>query len=120
MDEIETVTRRDAVAGLSVLGALLLAVVGTIFYKILSPAPIGPATFEQLAATPPSETSVASGDPRPPVGTAAPAAAGTMRDDQVGVAAAYESVPGATDREKPAPPFVAPGTSSPAAAPSDP
>ena len=48
MEEQEGVTRRDAVAGLGLLGGLAVVLIGTIFYRIINPTPPAKASLEGL------------------------------------------------------------------------
>ena len=51
-DEIQSVNRRDAIAGLGALGVLLIALVGTIFYRIVNPSPAEKISLEELVLAP--------------------------------------------------------------------
>jgi hypothetical protein len=52
MDERQTINRRDAIGGLSLLGVLVAALVGTIFYRIVNPSPATKISLEGLAIAP--------------------------------------------------------------------
>jgi hypothetical protein len=111
MDEIETVGRRDAVTGLSVLGLLLVALVGTIFYRILVPTPPNRLNYEMLVTAPQPAANEALTSTHQPNTQPTPT---PRRDDQVGVAAAFEDAPPAESISVASPEFVAPSSQSPA------
>ena len=52
MEEQDQVNHREAVLGLSALGALLLALVGTIFYRIVNPLPPAKVSLDSLVIAP--------------------------------------------------------------------
>ncbi|HEX6960692.1 MAG TPA: hypothetical protein VF175_02410, partial [Lacipirellula sp.] len=58
-DEIQAVNRRDALAGLGVLGVLLMALFGTIFYRIVNPSPAEKISLKDLVLAPEIEAAPA-------------------------------------------------------------
>ncbi len=48
MEEQDFITRRDAIAGLGLLGGLAIVLVGTIFFRIINPSPPAKASLEGL------------------------------------------------------------------------
>lgn len=104
MEEDEAIGRRDAVLGLGLLGGLLAALVGTIFFRIVNPSAPARTSLDGLT--------IATELAEPPAWAAAamPPVAPVRRDGDV-QAAGFENAPaeshGATS---PRPTFVAPGT----------
>jgi hypothetical protein len=104
MDE-DQVNRRDAVAGLGVLGALAIMLVATIFYRIINPAPPAKTSLEGLTiAAEPVETATPIASQPPAFPETAP-----VQLDGAASAAAFESEPSLADAEpQPGPTFVSP------------
>jgi hypothetical protein len=131
MDDDETIPRREAIAGLSLLGALTLALVGTIAFRIIHAAPRrgNPPPAANWASQPAVEL---ESRPMAPVTPMAPTtellfaedadppaeSIPVIADDSSGAPAV--SPTGATTPNTPSPPpaiqrprFVAPGTRQP-------
>jgi hypothetical protein len=106
MEEQESVNRREAVLGLSALGALLLALVGTIFYRIVNPLPPTKATLDNLVIAPePGRPAVQLG------ATVAPPAGEYRVDADVSAATFGGEVAQPAASSSAAPTFIAPGGS---------
>jgi hypothetical protein len=131
MDEPDVIPRREAIAGVTLLGALGIALVGTIVYRIhyavpikATPRPQGSWTWANVAETPAPTTAVedvpsaVAGLPEEPLAAAIELPPvepiPTIEDSSASIPAASTTVapPPATVVE-PAPPvrpiFVAPG-----------
>jgi hypothetical protein len=105
MEEQETVDRREAVLGLSLLSVLLVALVGTIFYRIMNPLPPTKVSLENLAIAPAPQPG------EPPALTAAPLASSTeamQLDGEVSAATFGAEPTGPSHQDAAAPKFVAP------------
>ena len=106
MEEQESVEPRETVVGLSVLGLLLLALVGSIFYRIVNPSPPTKVLLEDLVIAP------APGGLEPPTALTPPAAlAGESYQIDGEVNAATFGAEGTTRPvNQGGPAFVAPAT----------
>ena len=107
-EEVETVDRREAVRGLSLLGALVLAVGASVVYRIVAAGPANNPGPPLIAVSPP-EPSTADDIPatvRQPA-VAASKGPAARQDEQVQRAAFAEEAP--AEAEASSPRFVAPG-----------
>jgi hypothetical protein len=105
MDEPEIVNRRDAIAGLSLLSVLMIALVGVIFYRIVNPSPAKTVSLDELTVAP------RFNDAAPPAADQPPASMGHDSARQNGgvSAAAYSSeLPDAGKNPGASPHFIAP------------
>jgi hypothetical protein len=105
MEEQDSVARRDAVAGLGLLGGLAVVLVGTIFYRIINPSPPARASLEGLTIAAEIGTTAAPLAIQLPN---LPAAEPMERDGEVSAAAFTTEVTSPGASLPPTPTFIAP------------